>query len=1681
MEDFNTRDIVNNELDSKFRDLRPSLLPIAQSIQGEKTFGKVVPLDTTPDFLGGKPMVNVQQKASLTTQIPIQEAYTNVGGEWMKNFPTYKQGRDNYEYAAQNQTTMDKWLNGTTKALGKTANAIVGGTVGMVYGVGNAIEEQSWTALYDNNFSNWLNDLDQKMNYQLPNYYKKQEQDLGLFGQMGTANFWSDKVLGGLSFTAGAIVSEGIWAWATGGTSLATTGARWGTKFMQLSKVGNAIGKYSKVLKQGGLPSKMLIGATPKTAGIVGGQIGEAVNTLRFTFTSAGYESSVEALQFRKEAEENFYRNFESLNGRQPNEEDVAEFKQNLDSASNSVFATNMALVGSSNLLAFGKIFNIKSPVKTGMGSFLDKKLYGLGLDDATKVIAPSKIQRVNRMTLPYLRSMVEEGLYEEGGQSITSKTANKWIEHSYNPSAQMENFDMAGAIYENMSHQYGSKEGWVENGVGMIIGVIGEAGTRGRSADVKQKEGLFKQEADYNATYGKKAIGEHFLMLGRMKSFSEEAERQAKAGNITAEKIANDGVMLSYLNHKYQIGRDINDTVEDMRGALNTLTVENFAEMGVQESEIESFKETTLNEFKETAKQFTQNRKYAEYMIGRNTLKGLDKLKENNQLEGFAEINNELLIQSLTYNLTAGESANRVMSDITETLSKEIGSDYTASLKTLMSLGAQTTAVKNKVSKIRKQIPALEQERDALTQELVRLQNAPKETEADRGQGLRLGKVNERLVEVNSQIDSLNSQLTELAQEINNNREFKNETEGLGGDLSKIGVTFSQDSITPEDLINLEKNIDKLETLVENYKATNPQKASYIRDMIEEFKNANEAFKANQRTAIALSSGELKLENFNAWAQKKLQGKKSLDDFTNEWLADLLTNYTSMKRGLMAVEAQNKLQNEEDIITDEIFQKFTDDNEVSEQVLTDLAKKLSENQPFTDRESAVYKEKSQEVEDLLKQFVKPQQIQGTTQPLSKTEILRNRLDELIKNSFYNITGIVDAEGNVAVEKPTEEEINEYRELLTQPTEGLFADNAERLNQLQAKLGQWRLLDSAISDDNVSIAELIEQLAQLEQTIEEESTSTEITETQTIDLRDDSALEDSGSQVDNFEITQNTLGAVTVRKDVNKPEILSFYHLKPSSLITRMGGDGVVTMKTPSGVIENPTTEQMDNAEVGTIFEYDGLSFTLSSKAGTIEIRETLFNSFSQRLGMFITDTKSVTWSYKDVFYFNGADFVKMPSDYIENIEPQESYNMKQGDKVTLEVDSTDEYTAMLLDKYNKAKGKAKESAEKELMEQAKIYVVNKDSIRLSTMKALRGATSDTAIFEIRQRALEVLMKGESKLGIELEVSNIFMGSPRFTISDGRVQNTEFTQKATELVLATGFVENGELTLNKTFTDEINTTFIGKISKNKPSKKIPVVVVQKGAYKIAYPISVKKSKANKGSLVENLLNQGLTKPQLAIAINNLIQQEKINTSKVIAEELTDEKLSQIIEDFNNKEAFRTADEFADSQYKAEDLQRDALINIDLEDLDTAISDPKLKVSFDSMQYIEEVDVLEDDLVAIEKKLSDLAVELYNDYYSNASSKYLDSKGNIIEDTNYTNTFDDNPIKKTTDNIIQLRNINILEQAFSDITPSIKKIVGDDKINEVKSLLKNRARILSSVKSAKKIAKNGKNKVDNSCK
>ena len=968
MEGINITELVQNqmkspELEQMNIDLRKQYSPTNE----KKTLGEA--FDFGEGLLFGTGMQEKVEKPSLSFEnTNINDAFVNIGGDWESKYPTYKRGRDNAEYAAAQQTTGEKWANGATKFLGKTGNAIIGGTAGIVYGVGAAIGEGSLTALYDNDFSNTLNEWDEKMNYNLANYYSKQDQDKNLFGQMATPNFWADKVLGGLSFTVGAIVSEGLWAAATGGASVVLKAGMWGVKGLGMAKAGAGVVKYSQMLKQP-LIQAYRAGKISKNAVIQIGRAKEIANTARFMLTSAGYESSVEALQYKKEAEENFYRNFQEQNGRQPDAEEIAKFNEDNINAANSVFGVNLGIVGTSNLVTMGTILGIKSPIKTGFNDFIDRKAFGYGLvrelDDAGKVayktLEATRAQKVARGVFNWTKAPITEGLYEEGFQGLTNKMANKWIEHSYNTETSNENFDTIGAMYESLGEQYGTKEGWVENGVGMIIGALG--GSINTRAEMKQKENELEYKKNVANTFSedtlqKAFLPKKFMMMNQMRGFSQEAQQEAQKGNIVKSQLAKNSTLFSFINAKHALGEDISNTIEEVSIALDNMTSEQWKEAGIENSE--EYKKEALAEFKSLSEQYATNRKFWEYTIGKKIV-GQNDLGTGaiDEITGGTNTN-EMLIQSLTWMSTTGENANTYMRDIQEVIGREVGVEYKSAMDAMSKMKRQSSATKGQITKTVNTKKAVLKERATLVKQIAKLNAAPKVTQGNKEQASPLPGLTNRLLELDTKLGELDTELQGFLEKINKQDTYKTGLEGVA-----LNQDISQSEIKVEDLENLSENITKLKGIIET---AAPQRQEYLNDLLKEYTDAEEIFLTNQATEMMMSSGEAKIEQIHSWIGGKLKKSKKMDGNTNEWLTDVLQKYQKSK---------TQIEKEEDITPPST--EVVDDEPIIENPpkVEQKTKPKSEEQILQEQIEALEVERAQELSEVKPTTQGSNQING--------------------------------------------------------------------------------------------------------------------------------------------------------------------------------------------------------------------------------------------------------------------------------------------------------------------------------------------------------------------------------------------------------------------------------------------------------------------------------------------------------------------------------------------------------------------------------------------------------------------------------------------------------------------------------------------------------------------------------
>ncbi len=425
----------------------------------------------------------VQGSAATPEVLNIGDLAPNDFGasKYDKDITTPEQMFDLEEHRGQSQTTADKWANGGLKFVGKTATNVVGGIAGVAWGAVTA-PWGGFSRIWDNEVLHGLDDANEWMDGKLPNYYTKAEREKGLFNQMGTANFWSDQFLNGLSFLAGAVLTEAVSALG-GPAAVAGNTAR-------------ITAQATRLFKTVGMLTKASTKATTMQAANIAKWTGRIDDTFvlgRQIMTGAGYEAGVEARHSYEAIRDNLITaeigdhiaSTEEALGRSLTLEEKAELltpaqKQNIDDRatelSNTVFMGNLALVGYSNMLMLPKLYGpgigksmASIPNKIGTAERIAGKV-GMGARGADNLRIAGKMGY----------NAFYEGVVEEGGQGALHTAAEDYaLVNGLSDQGQTGNMlvDVMNSFGEGMAKTYQTKEGQTEVMIGMMLGLTGFGG----------------------------------------------------------------------------------------------------------------------------------------------------------------------------------------------------------------------------------------------------------------------------------------------------------------------------------------------------------------------------------------------------------------------------------------------------------------------------------------------------------------------------------------------------------------------------------------------------------------------------------------------------------------------------------------------------------------------------------------------------------------------------------------------------------------------------------------------------------------------------------------------------------------------------------------------------------------------------------------------------------------------------------------------------------------------------------------------------------------------------------------------------------------------------------------------------------------------------------------------------
>jgi len=325
------------------------------------------------------------------------------------------------EQRAQAQSGVTKLGLGLAKAVVLTGTTATDGIVGTAVGLANLLNpteegHSKFSQFWNNPVSAWLNDINNKTDQWMPIYQTKASQNASFVGQMGYADFWGDKFLKNLGFTAGMII-DGV---LTGGATAELVGMKALARKLP-SAIANAAIKGDRALGMA-IQSENMLNITPeiiKNARQLNrlNKLSQAGNSLLAAQGEARFEAINNSTQFyddnKKKLDDQLSQgslDIDSYHSR------LDELKKAQEGYGNADFLANAIILGVSNGVQFKNLFtkgfNPTKSIAEGITGSISK-----GYQYSKPIASQS---------LKIAKNILAEGIFEEQGQYAAQQSAER-------------------------------------------------------------------------------------------------------------------------------------------------------------------------------------------------------------------------------------------------------------------------------------------------------------------------------------------------------------------------------------------------------------------------------------------------------------------------------------------------------------------------------------------------------------------------------------------------------------------------------------------------------------------------------------------------------------------------------------------------------------------------------------------------------------------------------------------------------------------------------------------------------------------------------------------------------------------------------------------------------------------------------------------------------------------------------------------------------------------------------------------------------------------------------------------------------------------------------------------------------------------------------------------------------
>lgn len=1364
-------------------------------------------------------------------EISLEDSrYRLSSGTWIPKYESYIPGVDNDTRLSRSQGRTEKWMRGLGKFVGKTALYGLGGVIQPFYGIYAGVSRGNFNAVFDNDFTRWLDDQDKKMDYGLAHYYNREERDMNFLQSMTTANFWSNDFLSGLAFTVGAMLSSAVYSGA-GLMNLARTGARAG---VALARIGKAASDTKKAF-----------GAYLRAARI-GQRVGKGLDTAAFLGTSTAWEASVEARSMLMEAEENFRQSYRNAYGREVPYEELMKFRADNANAANAVFAANVGILSLSNIAMFGDMFGMDF----GVDKFIKRNIFGVGAErmdnGMLRAITPKKWQKVAGNTFNIIKRPVSEGLYEEGLQGVASKSAEDWVESRYNPMAIRQNIGYMEAIKNGFKETYGSSQGWKEIGIGMIIGSVMGGKTFGGIKEWSQDMSRNKEMVDaYNANAGAlttaaiRAIRGSMALNAQLSGLKTDNNADDIPNSRIIDKTFSDAVF-NRLRYDSEMGM-LDDTKENFRTVVESIPNSDIAsDMNMTDEQVNEYKADLVNEFNKKVDNFIMANRFADSLT-----------------DGISNRSFNAYISNMAYN---GLEAKDNLNDIANQLRRIYNTDIGPALDIYSRLNPDSSRDLEELRKLTDDIQRMEKN-------ILRLQQSVASKDALESDKTKLVKENDRLLKLTEDRIALERKLTTL---INSE-----------ADISKLFLNRNDSRISAADLMAAYDTIADFENVVsirgvDNYKEAMALLSEYRHNLVA-YKNINESLRRmrDRRFIRAQERGFMKILS-NVWG-KTYEEDDSKYDFRNTDnpdANDLYANDQAIDKayqdGLIGEDEAFMFKTynhmiarsmENEIKTDEgnIVERVPDDEDIinpSDDRINNIAIKIwnGNEDVLSPRERQIYDNNKPRVDSLVNGF--------GDNPISRINKARSIIDRLkIHDNIYDnikdaVDDIVDMNINGLDQDQIKEAIKTYNDLMNE------ADNGNEIDQ--DKLNEAIDIINNYSDG--PLLQFVEWMR----------------------LYDNGsiAVKDYDKSIPMGDVlTESEPGTSTGRTEVNaaqNPVVLMAQKREIGGVMYyEVGGMRLDRFMDSLGLKRSDATD-IDNGRVMDFTNGTDI-FTVieSNNHSRWMISEDDAQAFENATGVILGRQTALSTSIWFMVYRKGQDGSIVPyytgdtfGSNNESVNQEATASLRKGDMVRFKMDMLDPYTKELYDKYNSLNAvdpnsDETKSAYRELVDNMVIKIVDGDGNFVSVLKA-NDPDSKGSNADLRSMAFELYRDNVGSVAGEIDipfvgtVTSVLPGRPNFSISDDNgtlmVSENDFTNETAGKVESVGYIENGEVTMRDDIKYNIF-PFCTAIVRDKygdyKNSRIPVVAIKTGnGRNYLYPVRLKNQDISSfSSMIESMADR----------------------------------------------------------------------------------------------------------------------------------------------------------------------------------------------------------------------------------